>query len=131
MSVRYVRSKYGYLRPFDLVSDYYVLKSDLIYKDDPSGGELIHSVGSLFEDNYHKVAGAGDCDDFSVLGCSFLLVAGFRCGYAFQGNGRDPEHITPVVYLSGNWWPFDFVAERPFVWLGGYRWNQIFEFEAL
>jgi hypothetical protein len=111
----FVRSKFGYLlADFDPFSDYYVIKADLHYRHDPPGQELIHSAGALFHDNYHGIPGAGDCDDFSVLGCAVLIAAQKKVGYALFGNDREPEHISPVFVQGGRWAVWDFVAGAPF-----------------
>jgi len=87
----------GINNPQDL---FYYLKTLVTYKSDPPGIELIHSVNSLFEDNYHKIPGAGDCDCFSVLSLACLHCINIQPYVVLAGNQKsNPTHI----YSSGLW----------------------------
>ena len=95
----------GYLsEPRDL---FYYLKDRVTYKHDPKGIELIHTPKSLFEDNYHGVQGAGDCDDFTMLSIAALKAMGLpeaKIKIVLTGRSKTvPRHI----YLSVNNTPFD------------------------
>lgn len=90
--------------PSDL---FYYLKDRVTYKSDPKGIELIHSPETLFEDNYHKKPGAGDCDDFSMLSIAALKAMGVpeaQIKVCLTGRNKNvPRHI----YLSVKNTPFD------------------------
>jgi len=87
----------GIKDPEDL---FYYLKSITTYKNDPAGIELIHSVHSLFEDNYHGIPGAGDCDCFTVLSLACLHCVTITPYVVLAGNQKsNPTHI----YSSGIW----------------------------
>jgi len=104
--VSYMRNKLpAYLsEPSDL---FYFLKDRVTYKHDPKGIELIHSPQTLFEDNYHKKPGAGDCDDFSMLSIAALKAMGVpeaQIKVCLTGRSKKvPRHI----YLSVKGTPFD------------------------
>ncbi len=87
----------GIRNPEDL---FYYLKTLVTYKSDPPGIELIHSVPSLFEDNFHKVPGAGDCDCFTVLSLACLHCLTVQPYVVLAGNQK--EHPTHI-YTSGLW----------------------------
>jgi len=98
---------------------FYYLKDKVTYKHDPKGIELIHSPKSLFEDNYHGVPGAGDCDCFTALSISALKAMGVpdaKINVVLTGRSKTvPRHI----YLSVNNTPFDLTndlygEERPY-----------------
>jgi hypothetical protein len=86
---------------------FYYLKDRVTYKSDPKGIELIHSPQTLFEDNYHKKPGSGDCDDFSMLSIAALKAMGIpeaQIKVCLTGQNKNvPRHI----YLSVKNTPFD------------------------
>lgn len=85
------------------------LKTMVTYKHDPPGIELLQSVQTLFSDNYWGIAGAGDCDCFSIL----ILTACQCHGWTDQRivlAGRSkaaPVHIWTEVYFDGDWHAMD------------------------
>lgn len=73
------------------------LKVNTIYKNDPNGIELIQSAGTLFENNYHGIRGAGDCDCFTVLCLGCLSVLNYKTGILLFKNGQQFTHITAAL----------------------------------
>jgi hypothetical protein len=55
---------------------WFILKDNLVYKNDPPGIELLQSFPSLMNDNYWGIPGAGDCDCFTIaaLACAAVVV---------------------------------------------------------
>jgi len=99
----------------DPVSMFYGLKPLIKYHNDPPGVELLQSVPTLFENNYWNESGAGDCDCFSILVLSMVLVHNFGpqrivlCGRSKLA----PVHIFTQVYYNGRWITLDLT--RPLV----------------
>lgn len=77
---------------------FYFLKSKLIYKSDPKGIELLQSFPALMLDNYHGIAGAGDCDCFVIAGAASLHSIGIPYTIELAGNGKNPTHIYLAVH---------------------------------
>jgi hypothetical protein len=101
------------------------LKTQLTYRDDPPGIELIQSMPSLFLNNYYGVPGMGDCDCFTVTACASMIALGMQTGYTIYGNGQYPTHIAADCYENGVRTIFDLVAPD----LGmvkNYRWYKSF-----
>lgn len=73
------------------------LKTNTIYKNDPPGIELVQSAGTLFENNYHGIKGAGDCDCFTVLALSCLSVLNYQTGILLYRNGEQFTHIAAAL----------------------------------
>jgi len=87
------------------------LKMQVIYKDDPKNIELIQSMGTLFENNYHKIKGAGDCDCFTVTAMACLIYLGYSTGFLLYYNGTHPTHIAACYEKeNGEIVPFDLTA---------------------
>lgn len=54
------------------IYDYF--RSIIKFQYDPKGIELIQHPYTLFENNYHGIRGAGDCDCFSTLLLSYAMA---------------------------------------------------------
>lgn len=97
--IEYCREKFP---PFDNpIQAYNYIKPMLTYKNDPPGKELIQSPGTLLEDNYHGVPGAGDCDCFVCLWLAVAWANGWP-GARIVLTGRrknSPQHI----YILQKW----------------------------
>jgi len=99
----------------DPVSMFYGLKPLVKYQNDPPGVELLQTVPTLFENNYHGIPGAGDCDCLSILVLSMCIANGWNkqrivlCGR----NKRAPVHIFTQVFYKGKWITLDLT--RPLV----------------
>jgi hypothetical protein len=93
----------------DPINMFYSLKKMIKYHNDPPGVELLQTVPTLFENNYWKIPGAGDCDCFSILILAMCCVHGWNkqrivlCGR----SKRAPVHIFTQVYYNGEWITLD------------------------
>jgi len=101
------------------------LRSQVIYKDDPEGVELIQSMPSLFLNNYYGVPGMGDCDCFTVTACASMIAKGIPTGFTIYGNDKWPTHIAADAY-DPNRTIFDLVAPdlgmvREYAWEQSFR----------
>lgn len=97
------------------------LKTRTTFKDDPNGVELLQQVPTLFENNYHGIPGAGDCDCFTVLSCAAFIAQGWgNFDIVLTGrNKRTPVHIYTYINWNGDRYCFDltepyFNAERKY-----------------
>ena len=63
----------------DPVAMFYGLKPLIKYKNDPPGVELLQTVPTLFENNFHGTPGAGDCDALYLPICEIWQVEVARC----------------------------------------------------
>jgi hypothetical protein len=94
----------GVHSPQDL---FILLKDCTTYRHDPKGIELVHTAKSFFEDNYHGISGAGDCDDFTSIGISGLKAIGIPSNQIkIVLTGRNPK-IAKHIYLKVKETPFD------------------------
>ena len=86
-----------------------VLKSMVTYKNDPPGVELLQSVPTLFEENYHGIRGAGDCDCFSILVLACCVANGWNDQRIILAgrNKIAPVHIWTQVKYKGKWYNMD------------------------
>ncbi len=89
---------------------FWILRQNTSYVNDPPGVELLQSMPSLFEDNYHGKPGAGDCDCFTITTVACCLVANIPVRMVVVGNSLSaPSHIYAEVLDNGKWTPFDLV----------------------
>lgn len=88
------------------------LKSEVVYKHDPPGVELLQSMPTLFsEDNVHGIYGAGDCDCFTTASLASLCVKGYNSGLGIYLVGRSkdaPVHIYAAIHSI----PFDLTNNK-------------------
>lgn len=79
------------------------------YEPDPKGVELVQTVQTLLDDNWHNKTGAGDCDDLTVLTIACCVVNGFNQNYIFLcgRNKRDAVHIYSGVKYKGKIYTLD------------------------
>ena len=91
------------------------LKSMVTYKNDPPGVELLQSVQTLFEQNYWRIPGAGDCDCFSILVLTACLCNGWnQQRIVLAGRSKlAPVHIWSEVKHNGKWFAMDLT--QPFI----------------
>ena len=95
----------GINNPQDL---FYYLKTLVTYKNDPPGIELIHSVNSLFNDNFHGEPGSGDCDCFTVLSLACLHCLNIHPYIVLAGNQKEnPTHIYASGLFRKKYFTFD------------------------
>jgi hypothetical protein len=85
------------------------LRQMITYKNDPPGVELLQTVGTLFNDNYHGIPGAGDCDCFSILVLSMCAVHGWNDQRIILAGRTKlaPVHIWTQVKFNGVWYDMD------------------------
>jgi hypothetical protein len=85
------------------------LRQMITYKNDPPGVELLQTVGTLFNDNYHGIPGAGDCDCFSILVLSMCVVHGWNDQRIILAGRTKlaPVHIWTQVKFNGVWYDMD------------------------
>ena len=89
---------------------FWILRQNTTYKNDPRGVELLQSMPSMFEDNYHGTPGAGDCDCFTIAAVACCKAAGIACRIVIVGNNPTaPSHVYAEVLDDGQWTPFDLV----------------------
>lgn len=89
---------------------FWILRQNTTYKNDPPGVELLQSMPSMFQDNYHGISGAGDCDCFTIAAVACCKAAGIPCRIVIVGNNPTaPSHVYAEVMDQGKWIPFDLV----------------------
>lgn len=104
--VGYMKAKMpaGIYSPSDLFD---LLRDCTTYKHDPKGIELVHTPKSFFEDNWHGISGAGDCDDFTAVSIAGLKAIGTpNSKIKIVLTGRRPD-IAKHIYLKVGDTPFD------------------------
>jgi len=81
---------------------FYFLKKNTVYKNDPPNIELLQTLQTLMEENFHGKPGAGDCDCFTIATIACLYVNGWKNNVFIDLVGRSklyPVHIyTDIVY---------------------------------
>ena len=96
---------------FDNPQDlFYWLKSQLVYRNDPKGNELLQTMRTLMEGSYYGVPGAGDCDCFTITMLACNEVQNYRCRQWVMLAGRSkqaPVHIYSGVDFKGEQLPLD------------------------
>jgi len=85
------------------------LKNMVTYRHDPPGIELLQSVPTLFENNFHGIPGAGDCDCFSILLLAMCVVHGWNDQQIVLAGRTKlaPVHIWIRVNYGGTWYDMD------------------------
>ena len=85
---------------------FYDLKDRIFYINDKKGTEQLQSMQTLFSDKYnvHGLAGAGDCDCFTITVTVLSLLKGWNTKIILAGRSKKyPVHI----YNRINDKPFD------------------------
>ena len=79
------------------------LKKRVTYKNDPKGTELLQTLPTLLEDNWHNIPGAGDCDCFTIAFVTLAIAQGWKnIKIVLVGrNAKTPVHIYNVIYWKG------------------------------
>jgi hypothetical protein len=92
------------LNPEQLFS---VLKANTTFVNDPPNTELIQRPKTLFENNFHGIPGAGDCDCFTttvIASCLALNYPEKKIKIVLAGrHKKEAVHIYNNVYNK----PFD------------------------
>jgi transglutaminase-like putative cysteine protease len=72
--------------------------------------ELLQRMESLFEDNYHGVSGAGDCDCFTIAAVACAVANDIPVRICIVGNSpKGPSHVYCEMKENGKWVAFDLV----------------------
>lgn len=104
----------NFTSPIDL---YYWLRIRTTYKNDPEGIELLQSAPTLFENNFHGIPGAGDCDCFSILTLTALNKQKFKSTPWIKLAGRNknfPVHIWAGTDIKGEEIALDLTNKKPY-----------------
>ena len=89
------------------------LRTQVVYRKDPHQVELLQSVPTLMDPhlNRHGMAGAGDCDCFTILTLACAAVQRWRgipAALVLVGRRKShPVHIYSAFAPAGQWEPFD------------------------
>ena len=90
---------------------YYSIIPLIKYQNDPPNIELIQTVPTLFENNFHNKSGAGDCDCFTVLTCAIACINNWKQRIVLCGRSRSGAvHIFSQIFWNGNWQTVDLTA---------------------
>lgn len=105
------------------------LKQHTVYKNDPETIELLMSAQTLISGSHTGQPGAGDCDDFTILGLACLLTCGFSDNYIIlAGHTRaQPVHIYIKTEYLGKIYTFD-LTNRHFNQARHYKYTQTIKF---
>lgn len=100
---------------------FYWLKNRVTYENDPKGNELIQTLPTLLDNNWHGRTGYGDCDCFTTAALTLLVANGFKNLYVvLVGRNRfTPVHIYCGLIENGVFKVLDltnrrFDVERPY-----------------
>lgn len=102
-----------FVNPVEL---YYWLRIRTKYVNDPPNIELLQSAETLFDNNFHGIPGAGDCDCFSVLTLTALQVQKWKAPAWIKLAGRNkqyPVHIWAGVDYNGEEIALDLTEHKP------------------
>ncbi len=90
---------------------WFILKDNLVYKNDPPGIELLQSFPSLMNDNYWGIPGAGDCDCFTIAALACAAARGIPARAVIVGNSSEaPTHVYAQLWDGSRWIDFDLVS---------------------
>lgn len=104
------------------------VKPLLTYRADPQGLELLQTAQTLLSPykNYHGIAGAGDCDCFTILTLAILTVNPAynyvdKFAVLVGNNAEEPSHIYTALNYNGRMVAIDFTnpalnIERPYLY---------------
>jgi len=101
LGVPYCREKFPQFQ--DPSEMYQYFSSRVTFHADPPKTELIQSPGTLFENNYFDIPGAGDCDCFVCLLISACWAVGWNENYiCLYGRSKKwPSHISMMTVFNG------------------------------
>lgn len=93
---------------------YQYFNGRVTYHNDPPGVELIQSPGTMFENNYFGISGAGDCDCFVTLLLSACWANGWGETYiCLYGNSKKfPSHISMMIIFDGRPYYMDLTEKK-------------------
>lgn len=92
------------------------LKPTVKYVNDPKGTELLQTAETLYEKNFHRIRGAGDCDCFTILTTAACIVLNFPSKIVLVGRTyKEPVHIYNKIWDGNQYQTFDLTNKQPFV----------------
>ena len=102
------------------------LKPLLTFKHDQPETETLQSAQTLFFDNVHGKAGAGDCDCFTILASAAFIAQGWgKFDIILAGRNKiNPVHIYNQINWNGKNYTFD-LTEPKFNQKRKYKFEQI------
>lgn len=91
---------------------FYKIKMTLTYYPDGFNRELLQSMQTLYDYNFHGISGAGDCDCFTVTGLACLLVNGYKPLYIVLAgyDANKPCHVFGGLGTGNDFKKFDLCA---------------------
>lgn len=87
-------------------------KNRIIYKKDGKN-EVFQTAQTMFENNYHGIKGAGDCDCFTILLLACFCAKNYK-DFGIVLAGRNPHnavHIYAYCIYNGNKYYLDLTNE--------------------
>lgn len=100
LSVNYCAAMWG--SDNNLKQIWTIVSQNTTYKHDPKGVELIQSVPTLIDNNFHGIPGAGDCDCFSVFFIAMLIANGYHPDQIYIVLQGRTENIPTHIYIMCN-----------------------------
>jgi len=88
---------------------FYYLRAITTYKNDPDTIELLMTAQTMLSGSHTGTPGAGDCDDFTILGLAGLINCGFVDNFVIlSGNNKTaPVHIYIKTNYKNKIYTFD------------------------
>ena len=73
------------------------------YKNDPSQKELLQTLPTLLENNFHGISGNGDCDCFTIATITLMIAQGWdNIHIILAGRSKKcPVHIYTMIEWNG------------------------------
>lgn len=103
--------------PKDPLRLWWWLKSRIQYKNDKKGVEQLQTLQTLMDAgrNVHGIAGAGDCDCFTIAMLAMLKAKGYReANIVLASRKRSvPTHIYPGMEVDGSFLSLDLTNSAP------------------
>jgi len=90
------------------------LMERVTYKNDPHNKELLQTLPTLLENNYHGIDGAGDCDCFTISTIALMIAQNWN-GINIILAGRTkkcPVHIYCTIDWQGKRKVLDLTNKR-------------------
>lgn len=90
------------------------LKPMLTFKHDAPNTETLQSAQTLFFNNVHGKAGAGDCDCFTILASAAFIAQGWgHFNIVLAGRNKyNPVHIYNTIEWHGQNFIFDLTEPK-------------------
>jgi len=99
------------------VEMYHWLRIRTKYVNDPPNVELLQTAETLFDNNWHGIPGAGDCDCFSVLTLTALCKQKWKHPMWIKLAGRNkqyPVHIWAGCDVDNKEIAMDLTQPKPY-----------------